>query len=220
MERLVWRGRTTDGLIGQFKSRKLQGRNAHSAAERPNRDGASDCERSSHRCSQIATSPVAPVVLAVSHMAREYMECDSEKVFWRNDCVLLIKEVERKKWPAGERQVSKPQMLWTKSIRWIFNTPPVVHNDTSVLEGRSLRIDAEILRQWWRRSFRSGRFHIIWNFWSRMFRLYWNRLSMKITAFLVDDTALPFAIQYFVDNTNALLEVLSRKEARNMKTGD
>jgi len=30
-------------------------------------------------------------------------------------------------------------------------------------------------------------------------------------AFLVDDEALPFAIQYFVDNTNALLEVLSQK---------
>jgi len=30
-------------------------------------------------------------------------------------------------------------------------------------------------------------------------------------AFLVDDAALSFAIQYFVDNTHALLEELSQK---------
>ncbi len=51
-----------------------------------------------------------------------------------------------------------------------------------------------------------------------MFRFIGTGHEWHHPAFLVDDAALSFAIQYFIDNTHALLEELHRKETRNMKT--
>ena len=98
------------------------------------------------------------------------------------------------------------------SIEWIL-TPPVVHNDAavtkvvkSVTEKFATVVTAEVTLG--AEDFANYMEHVPGCF---VFIGTGCPREWHHPAFLVDDEALPFAIQYFVDNTNALLEVLSQK---------
>ena len=95
-------------------------------------------------------------------------------------------------------------------------TPPVVHNDASV--AKKLKVYGEICDSGDTEHFRAEDFANIWSTFQDVSSLLEQVVhEWHHPAFLVDDAALPFAIQYFVDNTNALLGTFYRKETRNKK---
>lgn len=203
--------------VGQFKA-EISGVGTHAAAPHNGNDPiVTACQVIANAQAIVArhTSPLEPVVLSVSHIeAGNTWNVIPEKVFFEGTIRTFNKEVERKMTEQFEKMVVQTADVYGQkgSIEWIL-TPPVVHNDTTVTEivrattekfatvvTPEVTLGAEDFANYMEHV--PGCFVFIGTGCPRE----WHH-----PAFLVDDAALPFAIQYFVDNTNALLEVLSQK---------
>ncbi|WP_298729540.1 amidohydrolase [uncultured Granulicatella sp.] len=203
--------------VGQFKA-EISGVGTHAAAPHNGSDPIlTACQVIANAQAIVArhTSPLEPVVLSVSHIeAGNTWNVIPEKVFFEGTIRTFNKEVERKMTEQFEKMVVQTADVYGQkgSIEWIL-TPPVVHNDATVTEivrattekfatvvTPEVTLGAEDFANYMEHV--PGCFVFIGTGCPRE----WHH-----PAFLVDDAALPFAIQYFVDNTNTLLEVLSQK---------
>ena len=203
--------------VGQFKA-EITGVGTHAAAPHNGNDPiVTACQVIANAQAIVArhTSPLEPVVLSVSHIeAGNTWNVIPEKVFFEGTIRTFNKEVERKMTEQFEKMIVQTADVYGQkgSIEWIL-TPPVVHNDAAVTKvvksvtekfatvvTPEVTLGAEDFANYMEHV--PGCFVFIGTGCSRE----WHH-----PAFLVDDAALPFAIQYFVDNTNALLEVLSQK---------
>ena len=203
--------------VGQFKA-EITGVGTHAAAPHNGNDPiVTACQVIANAQAIVArhTSPLEPVVLSVSHIeAGNTWNVIPEKVFFEGTIRTFNKEVERKMTEQFEKMIVQTADVYGQkgSIEWIL-TPPVVHNDASVTKvvkrvtekfatvvTPEVTLGAEDFANYMEHV--PGCFVFIGTGCPRE----WHH-----PAFLVDDAALPFAIQYFVDNTNALLEVLSQK---------
>ncbi len=203
--------------VGQFKA-EITGVGTHAAAPHNGNDPiVTACQVIANAQAIVArhTSPLEPVVLSVSHIeAGNTWNVIPEKVFFEGTIRTFNKEVERKMTEQFEKMIVQTADIYGQkgSIEWIL-TPPVVHNDASVTKvvksvtekfatvvTPEVTLGAEDFANYMEHV--PGCFVFIGTGCPRE----WHH-----PAFLVDDAALPFAIQYFVDNTNALLEVLSQK---------
>ena len=203
--------------VGQFKA-EITGVGTHAAAPHNGNDPiVTACQVIANAQAIVArhTSPLEPVVLSVSHIeAGNTWNVIPEKVFFEGTIRTFNKEVERKMTEQFEKMIVQTADIYGQkgSIEWIL-TPPVVHNDASVAKvvksvtekfatvvTPEVTLGAEDFANYMEHV--PGCFVFIGTGCPRE----WHH-----PAFLVDDAALPFAIQYFVDNTNALLEVLSQK---------
>jgi len=203
--------------VGQFKA-EITGVGTHAAAPHNGNDPiVTACQVIANAQAIVArhTSPLEPVVLSVSHIeAGNTWNVIPEKVFFEGTIRTFNKEVERKMTEQFEKMIVQTADVYGQkgSIEWIL-TPPVVHNDAAVTKvvkrvtekfatvvTPEVTLGAEDFANYMEHV--PGCFVFIGTGCPRE----WHH-----PAFLVDDAALPFAIQYFVDNTNALLEVLLQK---------
>ena len=203
--------------VGQFKA-EITGVGTHAAAPHNGNDPiVTACQVIANAQAIVArhTSPLEPVVLSVSHIeAGNTWNVIPEKVFFEGTIRTFNKEVERQMTEQFEKMIVQTADVYGQkgSIEWIL-TPPVVHNDAavtkvvkSVTEKFATVVTPEVTLG--AEDFANYMEHVPGCF---VFIGTGCPHEWHHPAFLVDDTALPFAIQYFVDNTNALLEVLSQK---------
>ena len=203
--------------VGQFKA-EITGVGTHAAAPHNGNDPiVTACQVIANAQAIVArhTSPLEPVVLSVSHIeAGNTWNVIPEKVFFEGTIRTFNKEVERKMTEQFEKMIVQTADIYGQkgSIEWIL-TPPVVHNDAavtkvvkSVTEKFATVVTPEVTLG--AEDFANYMEHVPGCF---VFIGTGCPHEWHHPAFLVDDAALPFAIQYFVDNTNALLEVLSQK---------
>lgn len=203
--------------VGQFKA-EITGVGTHAAAPHNGNDPiVTACQVIANAQAIVArhTSPLEPVVLSVSHIeAGNTWNVIPEKVFFEGTIRTFNKEVERKMTEQFEKMIVQTADVYGQkgSIEWIL-TPPVVHNDAavtkivkSVTEKFATVVTPEVTLG--AEDFANYMEHIPGCF---VFIGTGCPREWHHPAFLVDDAALPFAIQYFVDNTNALLEGLSQK---------
>ena len=203
--------------VGQFKA-EIRGVGTHAAAPHNGNDPiVTACQVIANAQAIVArhTSPLEPVVLSVSHIeAGNTWNVIPEKVFFEGTIRTFNKEVERKMTEQFEKMIVQTADVYGQkgSIEWIL-TPPVVHNDAavtkvvkSVTEKFATVVTPEVTLG--AEDFANYMEHVPGCF---VFIGTGCPREWHHPAFLVDDAALPFAIQYFVDNTNALLEVLSQK---------
>ena len=203
--------------VGQFKA-EITGVGTHAAAPHNGNDPiVTACQVIANAQAIVArhTSPLEPVVLSVSHIeAGNTWNVIPEKVFFEGTIRTFNKEVERKMTEQFEKMIVQTADVYGQkgSIEWIL-TPPVVHNDAavtkvvkSVTEKFATVVTPEVTLG--AEDFANYMEHVPGCF---VFIGTGCPHEWHHPAFLVDDAALPFAIQYFVDNTNALLEVLSQK---------
>ena len=203
--------------VGQFKA-EITGVGTHAAAPHNGNDPiVTACQVIANAQAIVArhTSPLEPVVLSVSHIeAGNTWNVIPEKVFFEGTIRTFNKEVERKMTEQFEKMIVQTADVYGQkgSIEWIL-TPPVVHNDAavtkvvkSVTEKFATVVTPEVTLG--AEDFANYMEHVPGCF---VFIGTGCPREWHHPAFLVDDAALPFAIQYFVDNTNALLEVLSQK---------
>ena len=203
--------------VGQFKA-EITGVGTHAAAQHNGNDPiVTACQVIANAQAIVArhTSPLEPVVLSVSHIeAGNTWNVIPEKVFFEGTIRTFDKEVERKMTEQFEKMIVQTADVYGQkgSIEWIL-TPPVVHNDAavtkvvkSVTEKFATVVTPEVTLG--AEDFANYMEHVPGCF---VFIGTGCPREWHHPAFLVDDAALPFAIQYFVDNTNALLEVLSQK---------
>lgn len=203
--------------VGQFKA-EITGVGTHAAAPHNGNDPiVTACQVIANAQAIVArhTSPLEPVVLSVSHIeAGNTWNVIPEKVFFEGTIRTFNKEVERQMTQQFEKMIVQTADVYGQkgSIEWIL-TPPVVHNDAavtkvvkSVTEKFATVVTPEVTLG--AEDFANYMEHVpgCFVFIGTDCPHEWHH-----PAFLVDDAALPFAIQYFVDNTNALLEVLSQK---------
>ncbi len=203
--------------VGQFKA-EIIGIGTHAAAPHNGNDPiVTACQVIANAQAIVArhTSPLEPVVLSVSHIeAGNTWNVIPEKVFFEGTIRTFNKEVERQMTEQFEKMIVQTADVYGQkgSIEWIL-TPPVVHNDVEITKvvrrttekfatvvTPQVTLGAEDFANYMEQV--PGCFVFIGTGCPRE----WHH-----PAFLVDDAALPFSIQYFVDNTNALLEVLSQK---------
>ena len=203
--------------VGQFKA-EITGVGTHAAAPHNGNDPiVTACQVIANAQAIVArhTSPLEPVVLSVSHIeAGNTWNVIPEKVFFEGTIRTFNKEVERKMTEQFEKMIVQTADVYGQkgSIEWIL-TPPVVHNDAavtkvvkSVTEKFATVVTPEVTLG--AEDFANYMEHVPGCF---VFIGTGCPREWHHPAFLVDDAALPFAIQYFVDNTNALLEVLLQK---------
>ncbi len=203
--------------VGQFKA-EITGVGTHAAAPHNGNDPiVTACQVIANAQVIVArhTSPLEPVVLSVSHIeAGNTWNVIPEKVFFEGTIRTFNKEVEREMTEQFEKMIVQTADVYGQkgSIEWIL-TPPVVHNDAavtkvvkSVTEKFATVVTPEVTLG--AEDFANYMEHVPGCF---VFIGTGCPHEWHHPAFLVDDAALPFAIQYFVDNTNALLEVLSQK---------
>lgn len=203
--------------VGQFKA-EITGVGTHAAAPHNGNDPiVTACQVIANAQAIVArhTSPLEPVVLSVSHIeAGNTWNVIPEKVFFEGTIRTFNKEVERQMTQQFEKMIVQTADVYGQkgSIEWIL-TPPVVHNDAavtkvvkSVTEKFATVVTPEVTLG--AEDFANYMEHVPGCF---VFIGTGCPHEWHHPAFLVDDVALPFAIQYFVDNTNALLEVLSQK---------
>ena len=203
--------------VGQFKA-EITGVGTHAAAPHNGNDPiVTACQVIANAQAIVArhTSPLEPVVLSVSHIeAGNTWNVIPEKVFFEGTIRTFNKEVERKMTDQFEKMVVQTADVYGQkgSIEWVL-TPPVVHNDAavtkivkSVTEKFAKVVTPEVTLG--AEDFANYMEHVPGCF---VFIGTGCPHEWHHPAFLVDDAALPFAIQYFVDNTNALLEELSQK---------
>ena len=203
--------------VGQFKA-EITGVGTHAAAPHNGNDPiVTACQVIANAQAIVArhTSPLEPVVLSVSHIeAGNTWNVIPEKVFFEGTIRTVNKEVERQMTQQFEKMIVQTADVYGQkgSIEWIL-TPPVVHNDAavtkvvkSVTEKFATVVTPEVTLG--AEDFANYMEHVPGCF---VFIGTGCPYEWHHPAFLVDDAALPFAIQYFVDNTNALLEVLSQK---------
>lgn len=203
--------------VGQFKA-EITGVGTHAAAPHNGNDPiVTACQVIANAQAIVArhTSPLEPVVLSVSHIeAGNTWNVIPEKVFFEGTIRTFNKEVERQMTQQFEKMIVQTADVYGQkgSIEWIL-TPPVVHNDAavtkvvkSVTEKFATVVTPEVTLG--AEDFANYMEHVPGCF---VFIGTGCPHEWHHPAFLVDDAALPFAIQYFVDNTNALLEVLSQK---------
>ena len=203
--------------VGQFKA-EITGVGTHAAAPHNGNDPiVTACQVIANAQAIVArhTSPLEPVVLSVSHIeAGNTWNVIPEKVFFEGTIRTFNKEVERKMTEQFEKMIVQTADIYGQkgSIEWIL-TPPVVHNDAavtkvvkSVTEKFATVVTPEVTLG--AEDFANYMEHVPGCF---VFIGTGCPREWHHPAFLVDDAALPFAIQYFVDNTNALLEELSQK---------
>lgn len=203
--------------VGQFKA-EITGVGTHAAAPHNGNDPiVTACQVIANAQAIVArhTSPLEPVVLSVSHIeAGNTWNVIPEKVFFEGTIRTFNKEVERQMTQQFEKMIVQTADVYGQkgSIEWIL-TPPVVHNDAavtkvvkSVTEKFATVVTPEVTLG--AEDFANYMEHVPGCF---VFIGTGCPHEWHHPAFLVDDAALPFAIQYFLDNTNALLEVLSQK---------
>jgi len=203
--------------VGQFKA-EITGVGTHAAAPHNGNDPiVTACQVIANAQAIVArhTSPLEPVVLSVSHIeAGNTWNVIPEKVFFEGTIRTFDKEVERKMTEQFEKMIVQTADVYGQkgSIEWIL-TPPVVHNDAavtkvvkSVTEKFATVVTPEVTLG--AEDFANYMEHVPGCF---VFIGTGCPREWHHPAFLVDDTALPFSIQYFVDNTHALLEGLSQK---------
>ena len=203
--------------VGQFKA-EITGVGTHAAAPHNGNDPiVTACQVIANAQAIVArhTSPLEPVVLSVSHIeAGNTWNVIPEKVLFEGTIRTFNKEVERQMTQQFEKMIVQTADVYGQkgSIEWIL-TPPVVHNDAavtkvvkSVTEKFATVVTPEVTLG--AEDFANYMEHVPGCF---VFIGTGCPHEWHHPAFLVDDAALPFAIQYFVDNTNALLEVLSQK---------
>ena len=203
--------------VGQFKA-EISGVGTHAAAPHNGSDPIlTACQVIANAQAIVArhTSPLEPVVLSVSHIeAGNTWNVIPEKVFFEGTIRTFNKEVERQMTQQFEKMIVQTADVYGQkgSIEWIL-TPPVVHNDVEITkvvrrttEKFATVVTPEVTLG--AEDFANYMEHVPGCF---VFIGTGCPHEWHHPAFLVDDTALPFAIQYFVDNTNALLEVLSQK---------
>ena len=160
-------------------------------------------------------SPFESAVLSVTHIeVGNTWNVLPAAGFFEGTIRTFNKEVERKMTEQFEKMIVQTADVYGQkgSIEWIL-TPPVVHNDAavtkvvkSVTEKFATVVTPEVTLG--AEDFANYMEHVPGCF---VFIGTGCPREWHHPAFLVDDAALPFAIQYFVDNTNALLEVLSQK---------
>ena len=203
--------------VGQFKA-EITGVGTHAAAPHNGNDPiVTACQVIANAQAIVArhTSPLEPVVLSVSHIeAGNTWNVIPEKVFFEGTIRTFNKEVERQMTEQFEKMIVQTADVYGQkgSIEWIL-TPPVVHNDvevTKVVRRTTEKFATVVTPQvtLGAEDFANYMEHVPGCF---VFIGTGCPHEWHHPAFLVDDAALPFAIQYFVDNTNALLEVLSQK---------
>lgn len=203
--------------VGQFKA-EITGVGTHAAAPHNGSDPiVTACQVIANAQAIVArhTSPLEPVVLSVSHIeAGNTWNVIPEKVFFEGTIRTFNKEVERQMTEQFEKMIVQTADVYGQkgSIEWIL-TPPVVHNDaavTKVVKSVTEKFATVVTPQvtLGAEDFANYMEHVPGCF---VFIGTGCPREWHHPAFLVDDAALPFAIQYFVDNTNALLEVLSQK---------
>lgn len=203
--------------VGQFKA-EITGVGTHAAAPHNGNDPiVTACQVIANAQAIVArhTSPLEPVVLSVSHIeAGNTWNVIPEKVFFEGTIRTFNKEVERQMTQQFEKMIVQTADVYGQkgSIEWIL-TPPVVHNDaavTKVVKSVTEKFATVVTPQvtLGAEDFANYMEHVPGCF---VFIGTGCPHEWHHPAFLVDDVALPFAIQYFVDNTNALLEVLSQK---------
>lgn len=203
--------------VGQFKA-EITGVGTHAAAPHNGSDPiVTACQVIANAQAIVArhTSPLEPVVLSVSHIeAGNTWNVIPEKVFFEGTIRTFNKEVERQMTEQFEKMIVQTADVYGQkgSIEWIL-TPPVVHNDveiTKVVRRTTENFATVVTPQvtLGAEDFANYMEHVPGCF---VFIGTGCPREWHHPAFLVDDAALPFAIQYFVDNTNALLEVLSQK---------
>ena len=203
--------------VGQFKA-EISGVGTHAAAPHNGSDPiVTACQVIANAQAIVArhTSPLEPVVLSVSHIeAGNTWNVIPEKVFFEGTIRTFNKEVERQMTEQFEKMIVQTADIYGQkgSIEWIL-TPPVVHNDveiTKVVRRTTEKFATVVTPQvtLGAEDFANYMEHVPGCF---VFIGTGCPREWHHPAFLVDDAALPFAIQYFVDNTNALLEVLSQK---------
>ena len=203
--------------VGQFKA-EITGVGTHAAAPHNGNDPiVTACQVIANAQAIVArhTSPLEPVVLSVSHIeAGNTWNVIPEKVFFEGTIRTFNKEVERKMTEQFEKMIVQTADIYGQkgSIEWIL-TPPVVHNDAavtkivkSVTEKFATVVTPEVTLG--AEDFANYMEHVPGCF---VFVGTGCPREWHHPAFLVDDAALPFAIQYFIDNTHALLEGLSQK---------
>ena len=202
--------------VGQFKA-EITGVGTHAAAPHNGNDPiVTACQVIANAQAIVArhTSPLEPVVLSVSHIeAGNTWNVIPEKVFFEGTIRTFNKEVERQMTEQFEKMIVQTADVYGQkgSIEWIL-TPPVVHNDveiTKVVRRTTEKFSTVVTPQvtLGAEDFANYMEHVPGCF---VFIGTGCPREWHHPAFLVDDAALPFAIQYFVDNTNALLEVLSQ----------
>lgn len=203
--------------VGQFKA-EITGVGTHAAAPHNGNDPiVTACQVIANAQAIVArhTSPLEPVVLSISHIeAGNTWNVIPEKVFFEGTIRTFNKEVERQMTEQFEKMIVQTADIYGQkgSIEWIL-TPPVVHNDveiTKVVRRTTENFATVVTPQvtLGAEDFANYMEHVPGCF---VFIGTGCPREWHHPAFLVDDAALPFAIQYFVDNTNALLEVLSQK---------
>lgn len=203
--------------VGQFKA-EITGVGTHAAAPHNGNDPiVTACQVIANAQAIVArhTSPLEPVVLSVSHIeAGNTWNVIPEKVFFEGTIRTFNKEVERQMTQQFEKMIVQTADVYGQkgSIEWIL-TPPVVHNDaavTKVVKSVTEKFATVVTPQvtLGAEDFANYMEHVPGCF---VFIGTGCPHEWHHPAFLVDDAALLFAIQYFVDNTNALLEVLSQK---------
>ena len=203
--------------VGQFKA-EITGVGTHAAAPHNGSDPiVTACQVIANAQAIVArhTSPLEPVVLSISHIeAGNTWNVIPEKVFFEGTIRTFNKEVERQMTEQFEKMIVQIADIYGQkgSIEWIL-TPPVVHNDveiTKVVRRTTENFATVVTPQvtLGAEDFANYMEHVPGCF---VFIGTGCPREWHHPAFLVDDAALPFAIQYFVDNTNALLEVLSQK---------
>ncbi len=203
--------------VGQFKA-EITGVGTHAAAPHNGNDPiVTACQVIANAQAIVArhTSPLEPVVLSVSHIeAGNTWNVIPEKVFFEGTIRTFNKEVERQMTEQFEKMIVQTADVYGQkgSIEWIL-TPPVVHNDVEITKvvRRTTEKFATVMTPevtLGAEDFANYMEHVPGCF---VFIGTGCPREWHHPAFLVDDAALPFAIQYFVDNTNALLEVLSQK---------
>lgn len=160
-------------------------------------------------------SPLSPVVLSIAHIqGGNTWNVIPEKVFFEGTLRTFYTQDQEKMRTLFDKMVQQTADVYgqTADIQWIM-TPPVVDNDTNISEfvEQTTQEFATVVTPEWMlgaEDFANYMEHVpgCFAFIGTGCPYEWHH-----PAFLVDDAALPIAIQYFVDNSLALLRYYKEK---------
>jgi len=197
--------------VGQF-SVELKGVGTHAAAPHNGNDPiVTACQIITNLQAIVSrhVSPLSPAVLSISHIeGGNTWNVIPERVFFEGTIRTFNKEVERQMTQQFEKMIVQTADVYGQkgSIEWIL-TPPVVHNDVEITKvvrrttekfatvvTPEVTLGAEDFANYM--EYVPGCFAFI----GTGCPYEWHHPS-----FVVDDAALQYAISYFVENSQALL---------------
>lgn len=203
--------------VGQFTV-EISGVGTHAAAPHNGNDPiVTACQIITNLQALVSrhVSPLSPVVLSIAHIqGGNTWNVIPEKVFFEGTLRTFYRQDQVKMRTLFDKMVQQTAEVYgqTATIQWIM-TPPVVDNDEAIsqLVTKTTQDFATVVTPEWTlgaEDFANYMEHVPGCF---AFIGTGSPYEWHHPAFLVDDAALPIAIQYFVDNSLALLQQYKEK---------